>query len=144
MLAGKGSEDLAPPALAQLFPNILDELALLRVQLFFRKVRCGGNQERHQMFCLSIEPLAPDLSDTEGMIRIQHEAMQHQAHEAAVATVRFECPLNVLLNSHIGFAESRIECNLADDLFIGRKIVGNVFERDEDGRAHQELAKEER
>jgi hypothetical protein len=24
------------------------------------------------------------------MIRIQHEAMQHQAHEAAIATVRFD------------------------------------------------------
>src|ERR1700724_2741922 len=104
MLAGEGSEDLAPPALAQLFPNILDELAFLRVQLFFWKIGGSGDQEWHQAFGLWIEPLFPYLSDAKGMVRIEHEAMQHQAHEAAIAAVGLESLLNILLNSHVGFA----------------------------------------
>src|ERR1700733_11416705 len=119
MLPGKGSEDLASPALAQLFPNILDELAFLRVQLIFWKIGGSGDQERYQAFRLWIEPLSPYLSDTEGSVVIEHEAMQHKAHEVAIATVRFEGPLNILLNSHVGFAQCGIECNLADALLVG-------------------------
>src|SRR5260370_10468786 len=62
MLSSEGSEDLAPPALAQLFTNILDELSFLGVQFFLRKIGRGGDQERYLTFVLRIETLAPDLS----------------------------------------------------------------------------------
>jgi hypothetical protein len=70
--------------------------------------------------------------------------VQHEAHEAAVPAVGAQSPLDVLLNRHVGFAEVRIERNLADALLIRRKIVGDIFERDEDGRTHQELTEEKR
>src|SRR5260370_24793215 len=100
MLSGEGREDLAPSALAQLFANILDEVAFLRVQLFFWKIGGSGDQEWHEACGLWIEPLSPYLPDAEGMVRIEHEAMQHQAHEATIAAVGLKSPLNILLNSH--------------------------------------------
>jgi hypothetical protein len=65
-------------------------------------------------------------------IWVEHEPVKHQAHQAAVAAIGFERVLDVLLDAHIGFAQLRIERDLADALLIGRKIIGDVFERDED------------
>src|SRR5260370_17336259 len=70
--------------------------------------------------------------------------MKHQAHQATAAAVFPERSLNVLLDLFVSLFELRVESDFDDSFFVGRQIVRDVFERDEDGRTHQELAEQKR
>src|ERR1700730_9971093 len=119
MFARERGEDLAPSPLSKLFTDVLDEFALLRVQLVLREIGRLGDKKRHQALFLRIEAFAPYLSDTEGMVGVEHEAVKHQAHQAAVAAIGSERALDVLLNLHVRVAELRIHRDLTNTLLIG-------------------------
>src|SRR5271163_3640308 len=70
--------------------------------------------------------------------------MKHQAHQAAAAAVFPERSLNVLLYLLVSLFKRGVERDYDDPFFVRRQIVRNVFERNEDRRTHQELAKQER
>ena len=96
------------------------------------------------MLCLRIESLSPDLPDVEWVVRIEQQPMHHQTHQAAVPSIcRYRFP-NVLLDMLVRVAERLVHLDLDDAFFIGREVVGNIVERDECRRGHEELAEDHR
>src|SRR5258708_11558182 len=104
----------------------------------------GARVTRNETTLLRVESLGPYLAETEGMIRVEEQPMEDEAHQASIASILPERIPNVPLDRFVGLAKFGVERDLMHRLLIGGKIVCNVFQRDKRRRTHQELAEEQR
>jgi hypothetical protein len=144
MFAGESRIDLAASALAKLLADVLNEPVLFGVDTIARQIRRSGDQEWHQALSLRVEGLAPDIPDPEGVIGIEKQPMEHEAHQAPIPAIGLQRLANVLLDLSIGLSETAVHIDGKHAFFVRRQVVGNVLKRDEHRGAHQEFAEEER
>src|ERR1035437_3954463 len=105
LLARIGCVHLAAPPLPEFLPDVGDEHTLLRVETILREVLGGCDQEPHMLFCLWVKSARPDALEAIGMVGIDEERVEQNAHYALVAPMRADRGPDVLFEFSVGRCE---------------------------------------
>jgi len=136
--------DLHLPATLKRGFDFLHQPPFLGVNEVLIQVRCGGDQKRLTTLRFGIEFPPDQVSEAEQPVRVSKQSIQRHADHRLVASMLAECLLDVLFQVLVRFLQRFVHVDAEHFLPIGRESIGNILQRHEGAKTHQEAAKQQR
>src|ERR1035437_4463017 len=142
-LLGVDRVDLCLPSSLKRGFDFLHQPPFLGIDKALIQVTRSCNQERLTTQSFGIEYTSYQVPESERPVRVSQQGIQGDACDLLVASMYTEGLLDVLLHVLISFLQGLIHLYADDFLPVGRESIGDVFQRHECPKAHQEAAKQQ-